>query len=307
MQVKQPLRSSPAPFRVAAAQIRPKKADYPANLERVTEVLAQASALDPPADVVVFPETAVTGYFLEGGVGEAAVPAEQLHADLVRGFVAAGIERPMDVVVGFYEAAAGHLYNSAMYCELSPGNSRIAHVHRKFFLPTYGVFDEGRFVRRGRTFGAFPTRFGKAAVLICEDVWHSISTTIVALRGAQLVYLVTASPGRGFSGEVIGNLAKYRQLVVSAAEEHSVFVFNASLVGFEGGKGLIGGSMIVNPLGQVIAEAPTTEEALLVADCDPSDIETARLNSPLLADLRSALGDVVAEMDTLVEDAADAS
>jgi predicted amidohydrolase len=297
--MRQPTSPAARPFRVALAQFRPTKADYPANLGRMGEVMRQASALNPPAEMLVFPETAATGYFLEGGVGEMATPAQQFYEDLDAQYRAARPKRGLDVVAGFYELRDGHFHNSAIYCELAPDGSRLVHVHRKFFLPTYGVFDEGRFVSRGNSFGVFETRFGPAAILICEDIWHSISPTIAALKGAQILYVITASPGRGFSGERVANLEKYRQLLVSAAEEHSVFVLNASLVGFEGGKGLIGGSMVVGPMGRVLAEAPTAEEALLVCDCHITDIDLARANSPLLTDLRSALGDVVSEMSAL--------
>ena len=109
------------------------------------------------------------------------------------------------------------------------------HVHHKFFLPTYGVFDEKRFVARGRTIDAFDTRFGRAAVLICEDVWHSISACVAALKGAQLVFVLSASPGRGFSGTEIGNIARWQFLLPGVAAEHSVFVVFSGLVGFEGG------------------------------------------------------------------------
>jgi predicted amidohydrolase len=284
---------------VAVAQIRPRKADYPANLDRMGEVMKEAAGLRRPADVLVFPETAATGYFLEGGVAEQATTAQQFYEDLRIRYVASGLKRPLDVVAGFYESAEGHLYNATLYAELSPTGGRLLHVHRKVFLPTYGVFDEGRFVRRGRGFRVFPTRFRPAVILICEDVWHSISATIAALKGAQLVYVVAASPGRGFGGETVYNHEKYRQLLLSIAQEHSVFVFGASMVGFEGGKGLIGGSLIASPFGQITVEAPTMEEALLVCDCNPGDVELARDNSPLLADLHSHFGDILGDLTAL--------
>lgn len=292
--VRPPAWSNPASFRVAIAQICPRKADYPENLSRMGQVIAQVAALDPPADVVVFPETAATGYFLEGGVGELSTTAKQFAADLQAQY---GGSRQLDVIAGFYENDEGELFNSAIYATLSADGPVIHQCHRKFFLPTYGVFDEGRFVRRGKTFGVFPTRFGNASVLICEDIWHSVSATIAALKGATMLYIVSASPGRGFQGEVADNQTKYRQLLVGTAEEHNLFVFNASMVGFEGGKGLIGGSMAVDPFGEVVAEAPHTEEALLVVDCDSADIESARASSPLLADLKSAFADVVEEFE----------
>src|SRR5213078_4750230 len=117
---------------------------------------------------------------------------------------------PVDVAIGFYEIFQNHFYNSCLYASLgnaSPGHASsggaapgIRQVHRKVFLPTYGVFDEERFVDRGREIRAFDTRWaggGRAAILICEDAWHSLSGTIAALQGAQLVIVPSASPARG--------------------------------------------------------------------------------------------------------------
>src|ERR1041385_8317144 len=192
--------------RLAIAQLRPKKGDYAANLQKVGGVLAQIATLDPPADLVVFPETATSGYFVEGGVRDVAVTAGTLFRDLQIEHEAAKAP-PLDVAIGFYEVFQNHFYNSCLYASLgnassrhaSPGNvvPGIRHVHRKLFLPTYGVFDEERFVERGRELRAFETPWGRAAILICEDAWHSISGTIAALEGAQLVIVPSASPARG--------------------------------------------------------------------------------------------------------------
>src|SRR5205823_6656620 len=119
----------------------------------------------------------------------------------------------LDVCLGFYELRDGKYYNSALYATLAASDDHpafgIKHVHRKFFLPTYGVFDEKRFVSRGRAINAFRSRFGTVAVLICEDVWHSVSATLAALQGAQIVYIISASPGREFSGQHLGNVARW--------------------------------------------------------------------------------------------------
>src|SRR5439155_235014 len=150
----------------------------------------------PPRDLVIFPETVTSGYFVEGGVRDVAVTAGTLFRDLTVEHEAAAAP-PIDVAVGFYEVFQNHFYNSCLYASLgnaSPGNASsgnaspgVRHVHRKVFLPTYGVFDEERFVDRGREIRAFDTHWGRAAILVCEDAWHSISGTIAALQGAQLV------------------------------------------------------------------------------------------------------------------------
>ena len=158
--------------------------------------------------------------------------------------------------------AGGELYNSILYATLGP-KPEIINIHRKFFLPTYGVFDEQRFVSRGRTFSAFDTRLARSGMLICEDLWHSVSATLLALKGALIVYVGAASPARGFRGEEIDNVAHWKRLLTSAADEHNIFIAFTSLVGFEGGKGLVGNSCLVGPTGEILNQAPTGKEALL--------------------------------------------
>src|SRR5436309_633928 len=246
--------------RLAIAQLRPTKGDYNANLQKIGGVLSQVAKLDPPVDLVVFPETATSGYFVEGGVRDVAVTAGTLFRDLTVEHEAAGAP-PVDVAVGFYEAFQNHFYNSCLYASLgnaSSGNASpgVKHVHRKVFLPTYGVFDEERFVDRGREIRAFDTRWGRAAILVCEDAWHSISGTIAALQGAQLVIVPSASPARGTGMDEEGtrlpaSVVRWERILKGIADEHGVWVAFASLVGFEGGKGFPGGSVVVSPAGEL--------------------------------------------------------
>lgn len=286
--------------RIVAAQTRPTKANYAANILEVGEILSQCRQNDMCPDVIVFPETALTGYFLEGGVREAARSSEELLSDLADQYARSGYTHPLDVVIGFYERWDGKHYNSCMYATFAPGVRTLVNVHRKFFLPTYGVFDEQRFVSRGRQVNAFPTRFGvKSATLICEDAWHSITSTIAALRGAQILYIVSASPARGFGDSAIGNVAKWRQLLFNIADEHNIFVVQCGLVGFEGGKGFVGSSLVVDPFARVKLEGPVGSEALLYAELDLDDVSVARSGSPLLADLEAGLPDLIRELQAL--------
>ena len=303
---------------VAVAQIKPKKGDYAYNLNRIGDLFAQLEADALPPDVLVLPETVLSGYFLEGGVREIARTREELFADLLRVY-RERVVRPdavLDICLGFYELGEGKYFNSAVYATLtteqktedsqlstinyqlstSPG---IRHVHRKFFLPTYGVFDEKRFVSRGRTVRAFPTRFGTVAVLICEDVWHSITATLAALKGAQVIYIISASPGRDFGGQHVGNVARWNVLLPGIADEHNVWVVYSGLVGFEGGKGFSGNSQVIDPWGNVQVIANQTEECLIRASIDLEDVAAARASSPLLADLEAALGDVTMELEQI--------
>ena len=290
--------------RLAIAQIRPAKGEYAANVQRIGGVLAQLAKLEPAVDLVVFPETATSGYFVEGGVRDVAVTAGTLFRDLSLQHEAAQAP-PLDVAVGFYEVFQNRFYNSCLYASLgnaspvnaSPGHASsghaspgILHVHRKVFLPTYGVFDEDRFVERGREIHAFDTRWGRAALLICEDAWHSLAGTIAALEGAQLILVPSASPARGTGMDEEGtrlpaSVVRWERILRTMAEEHGVYVAYASLVGFEGGKGFPGGSVLVSPAGQIVLRGPLFEEAVLTADVDLDELTRARADAPLLADL----------------------
>ena len=281
-------------IRVALSQFRPTKGEYADNVSRIGAVVTQAAQLDPKPDLVVFPETATSGYFVEGGVKELAVTAGTLARDLAAAYQGPAI----DVVVGFYERFQNHIHNSALYVTLDKNKPEVRHVHRKVFLPTYGVFDEERFVDRGQEgVRSFETSWGgKAAILICEDAWHSLAATVAALEGAQLVIVPSASPARGLGeaedceGETLpASVVRWERIVRGIAEEHGVFVALANLVGFEGGKGFPGASAVIDPTGRVIARGPLFEEALLTADIDLDSLTTARSDSPLLADLQSAL------------------
>lgn len=183
-------------LRLAIAQLRPRKGAYEENLCRLGELFRQAAGWAEPPDLMLAPESALTGYFLEGGVRDLALPAERLFEDLSRQHQGAQAP-PFDIAIGFYEVHRNRLYNSALYATLGGGQAGIRHVHRKVFLPTYGVFDEERFVEAGRSVEAFDTGWGRTAVLICEDVWHSFTSTLAALDGAQLILVPSASPARG--------------------------------------------------------------------------------------------------------------
>jgi NAD+ synthase (glutamine-hydrolysing) len=291
---------------LAIAQIRSAKADYPATLGRLEQLMAQLAGLDERPDVLHLPETAFTGYFLEGGVREAAVPAGTLARDLdaawrrARGDTSATI----DVVAGFYEVWRDTLHNSALYVRLGEvEGGDILHVHRKNFLPTYGMFDEARYVEAGLEINAFDTPWGRAGILVCEDAWHSITGTALALDGAQVVFVCVAAPARGMNTKASdagrpGNVARWERLVRGMAEEHGVFVSMANLVGSEAGKMYTGSSALVGPDGDLRARATAFDEQVLLVSADLRDIARVRAAAPLLANLRAHLPHVTRALDS---------
>jgi NAD+ synthase (glutamine-hydrolysing) len=284
----------PRLLRLGLAQFRPAKANYTANRAQIAALLAQAIAQDPRPDVLHFPETSLTGYFLEGGVRDLAVTAGTLAADLQHDFAqTAPTGATLDVVIGFYERWRNTLYNSVMYVTLGGATPLIRHVHRKNFLPTYGLFDEARFVEAGRDVRAFDTAWGRAAMLVCEDAWHSITGTIAALDGAEVVFISSAAPARGPWPRTDANggpasVYRWERLIRDIAEEHGMFVSLSNLVGSEGGKMFSGSSIIAGPHGDVRLTLPLFEPAMATLTCDLRDLVRARADAPLLSDVAHA-------------------
>ncbi|MCC6245918.1 MAG: NAD+ synthase, partial [Gemmatimonadaceae bacterium] len=293
------------PLTIAICQFAPLKGDTVANLHRLGALCAQAASMDPRPQVIQFPETALSGYFVEGGVREVAYTAGALANDLDDAYrtacAKAGIATvAIDVVVGFYERWRDTLHNAAAYVTigLDDGPPVLRHVHRKNFLPTYGLFDEERFVERGTDIRAFETPWGRAAILVCEDAWHSLSGLIAALDGAQMVFVSSAAPARGLWPREDGipgpySAARWERLIRDIAEEHGVYTAFANLVGTEGGKRFFGTSLLVGPGGDVRSRAPVWDESMLVVTLDLDDLVRARAEAPLLSDLRVALPHVL--------------
>lgn len=284
---------------VAIVQNAPRKGRYAENLERLTEAFSQLRER-PPA-LVALPEATTTGYFLEGAVYDLALPAQRFAADLATAWRNACGDAPVDLTAGFFENSDGTYYNSAVYLHVDGKDHRLMHVHRKMFLPTYGVFDEERFLSRGRRLQTFDTRFGTAALLICEDIWHAIMPTIAAIKGARIVIVPSASPGRGIEGDgELTSVARWREILRATAAEHGIYIIYAGLSGFEGGKGMTGSSSVTDPRGEVLVQAPALGECILRATLDLREIDLARASIPLLGDLEAVLPDLLADEELYV-------
>ena len=287
-------------LRLAIAQLKPSKGAYRHNLSRLGEVFVALAGDPEPPDLLILPETALTGYFVEGAVRELAMSADALYADLAALHAESGAPS-FDIVVGFFELWRTRLHNSALAATLGGADAGIRHVHRKVFLPTYGVFDEERYVEPGRSVRAFDTRWGRAAVIVCEDAWHSLVPTIAALDGAQVLIVVSASPARGLAPDEGGeerpaSLLRWERTIQAIAGEHGSYVALAQLVGFEGGKAFPGGSLVVGPRGDVLTRARVFEEDLLRVTVELDEIPRVRADMPLLSDLEIRLPHLLDEL-----------
>jgi len=267
---------------VGIAQIHPAIGDIPANLARHLEYIDRARAAG--VDLLLFPELSLTGYNLQDLVYEVAM---RPSADDPTFSVLLQASRDLDLVVGFVHEDARHrFYVAAAY--LSGGE--VIHLHDKVYLPTYALFDEGRYFAWGDSVRAFDTRFGRLGMLICEDFWHASPPYLLWLDGADVLLLMSASPGRGLdTGDRLAS-ARWVELVNQAyASLFTDFVIHANRVGYEDGLNFWGGSMVTDPSGEVLARAPYFEEALLVQAIDLNQLHRTRSRLPLLRDERTGL------------------
>ncbi len=272
-----------SPIQVGLVQFKPRKGDVPGNMERIRE-LVDTISLD--IERGEFLDVFLSGYFVEGGVLELALSTDQLVERLGE-----PSEDGPDLRLGFFERWRRGIYKSAAYLTHVGGRYQHLHVHRKLYHPADGSFGEGRFGAPGRELQAFESRLGRMGMLICEDMWHSLPATILALGGAEILVVVSASPAREFGTGTgrPGNLDRWDLLVTPAAVEHGIFVLVSQLVGSEGGKIFPGGSLAMGPAGNVLGRGELFEEGITSVALQTSDIDRARFESPLLADLQGAL------------------
>ena len=248
-------------MRLALAQINTVVGDLDGNRERIGRRIDEARGAG--ADLVLFPELAITGY-----------PPEDL---LLRpGFVAAagrtladvaGAARGIAVLVGVphYDR---DLYNACAVCV----DGEVRAIYRKRFLPNYGVFDEDRYFAPGR--GLVLLRHGEALIgpTICEDVWQpGPPATELALAGAQLIANITASPFH------VGKDREREEMLATRARDNSCFVAFCNAVGAQDELIFDGHSLVLDDEGEVLARAPGFEETLLVVDVDPPAVVGRRL------------------------------
>ncbi len=264
------------------AQISTKLGDPPANLEKHLSLIKQADQAG--IDLLVFPELSLTGYVLQDLVPSVSSRPEPVDP-IFRPLLEASLN--LDLIVGFVdEDCRNRFYIASAY--LSQG--QILHVHHKVYLPTYGLFDEGRFFAPGSSVRAFDTRFGRMGMLICEDFWHASPPYLLWQDGADILLFSSASPGRGLNGgPKLESSAWVEQINRAYASLFTTFVAHSNRVGYEDGLNYWGGSTIFDPNGELVVEAPYFEESLTTAEIDLDQLHRTRARLPLLRDERPEL------------------
>ncbi|MGH7610078.1 MAG: nitrilase-related carbon-nitrogen hydrolase [Candidatus Dormibacteria bacterium] len=270
-------------LRVSLVQQAPVLGDLAANLKRVCAQIRAERA--EGAQLVVFPELALSGYFLKDLTPETALT---LEGPELRELVAAtGADAALVGTV--LESPRFTFHNAALL--ISDGEVR--HIHRKVYLPTYGIFDEQRHLAPGDSFQVVELALAgrarwRVGVLICEDLWHPSSPYLLSLQGADLILCPSASPGRGVAGAEaeLGSAASYSAMLRTYAELFTVFVAYCNRVGFEDGFHFWGGSRVLSPDGSLVAGPGGDGEESLRVVLDRRHLRRARIAYPLLRDER---------------------
>jgi predicted amidohydrolase len=262
------------PFTVRLAQISPVLGDVQANLQRHLELIGQAQA--DGVDLIVFPEMSLCGYHVRDLAAEVALRRDSAELGAI-----AAATRGIAAVVGFVEELPGfELCVAAGYFE----TGELRHVHHKVYLPTYGMFDEQRYFANGSRIRAFESRLAPMGMLICEDIWHPSAPMIAAHDGAHVLIVLANSPARGPRNGSWDTEQAYDGMLRAYAELFGCYLVFVNRVGYEDGVHFWGGSRVVSPDGEVIVQAPLTEEAFVEAAIDPEHVRRARIATPLLAD-----------------------
>ena len=279
-------------MRVALAQIDPTLGDVNANFELARETIAEARQRG--ADLVVFPELSLTGYALGQISHEVSIEIQDERITSL-----AKETGETSIVLGFHEDGGDiRTFNSAAYFE----DGSLVHLHRKLYLPTYGVFEERKLFSPGQAMRAFGTKFGRVAILICNDAWQPALGFLAVQDSARVLLIPTNSADSRFPGDM-DTTEYWYDITRFYARMYECYVVFVNRVGTEGELAFWGSSHVMDPWGNVMAEATLYKEDLITADLDLKSVLQRRRRVPLLREAR--LGLLSRELNRLVEEGGD--
>ena len=257
---------------MALAQVATCPGQFRRNLEQ--HLVMTDRARQAGASLVLFPELSLSGYLLAHGVAEEAFSLDDPRlAELRR------LSREVTILVGLpLQEERGGIANAAVLLE----GGEVVGVHRKVYLPTYGMFDEGRFFLAGSAFLPLECRLGRFGVLICEDAWHPASHTMLALQQVDALWMVAGGPTELGSETMPAGTRRWHSLVVASAITTVTPTWFVNRCGWEEGILFGGGSWAVDCLGQGLVEpASALDEALVLARLDVAATRHARSLRPI--------------------------
>ena len=264
------------PVNLLLAQTGPKVGNKERNLKQITEQASKARRKN--IDLLIFPELHLTGYSMRDEVSHLAEPIPGPSTKKVE---ALAREHSVHVVFGMPEESEvkGVIHNTAVLV----GPKGFIGKYRKIHLPTHSVFEERRYYRPGREAAVFKTDLGTIGLNICYDLYFPELTRLQALKGAELVVCISASPGlrrRFFEG-----------FCLSRAMENAIYLAYVNRVGVEEGLQFWGGSRVVAPNGSVLAQCKYDVEDFQPCKVDLDEVSRARVFIPTIKDLEPGLFD----------------
>jgi len=251
-------------FRLALAQINPTVGDLEGNSQKILQFIEEARSLG--VDLVAFPEMAITGYPAEDLLYKTSFLQDNLKA--MRRVVQAS--KGLAVVVGFVDTD-GDIYNAAAVAH----DGELVGIYHKMYLPTYGVFDEDRYFRRGDTCPVYTINGVGVGVNICEDAWYPLGPMVVQRdAGAEVIVNINASPYHA------GKQKERESMMHTRATDNGLYVAYLNAVGGQDELVFDGASLIYDPTGKLMARGKEFEEDLVVADLEIDAVMRSRLRDP---------------------------
>jgi predicted amidohydrolase len=261
---------------VVLVQNNPSLGHLRHNLEQ--HVATVEAAIAAGADLVVFPELSLTGYFLKDQTYELGLaPDAPILAPLFE------LSKRISISFGMVERSREkRLYNAHVFLE----QGRVLHVHRKVHLVTYGMFDESRDFAAGDRFEIVDSRLGRFGFLICEDMWHLGGTYLHFLNDVDALVVPSASPGRGIGahGDNLASVRIWQTLLAAVSLFTQTPVLYANRVGWEDGISFSGNSCSYDPFGERIAHLSGFDPGVLQVALKSGELQRARSVTPLRRD-----------------------
>ena len=256
-------------MKVAIISMRPKIADKKANLKKMQKYIENNKA-----NFFVFGEITLTGYRIKD---EMRNLAEKKNGPSIKYMKKIAEKNKCYIVFGmplYDEKVEGIIHNAAI---LVHPNGKVD-IYKKWFLPTFGPFEEKIFFDEGETTPIFKTKFGKIGLIVCYDIFFPELCRAYSMQGADIIICLSATPSV--------NRKYFETLIPARAVENTVFFIYVNIVGTQEDLVFWGGAQIYDPFGNLVKKLPYYKETIGICEIDLKTIKQARANRPVIRDIR---------------------
>ncbi len=253
-------------FKVALAQYQPIFGNISENIKKHIEWIS--SAKEKGADIVVFPELALSGYTLKDLASELSLRRDSDEISEL-----ADASKDIAVVTSFPLLDDDYVSYIAMGFFY---DGKLQHTYKKVHPPTHGMFEELKYFGEGDSIGAVDTPFGRVGMMICRDIWHPEHSYILSVDGASIFVVSSAIPARNLGKNGFGIENSMDRAVSSIASSNQAWVITVNRVGFEDGITFLGNSSICSPSGSIIKKLPLLDESMEIVEIDMDELRKSR-------------------------------